>query len=171
MKLSSGYLIPWLKKAGNRIRSAIKQTDFDYPLKHYTINLAPANIKKQGPLLDLAIAVGILQSTKQLPIDSETLFVGELSLSGALTRLDGILSIIHENPHFKDCRIIIPKANMYEWSLSKNKNVIPIAHLKDLPMLYDKKIVNHMSKTHTFKEIQKKTVTFMSLVKVPPNVS
>ncbi len=83
-----------IRESKNRIKTAIKESNFNYPLRNYTINLAPANIKKQGPTLDLAIAIGILQATKQIPEDDNSLFVGELSLNGQLQKLNGLISIL-----------------------------------------------------------------------------
>ena len=82
-----------IRESKNRIRAAIKNSGLEYPLKLYTINLAPAEIKKEGPLFDLPIAVGILQATGQLAADPDSLYVGELALDGTVKPVRGIISI------------------------------------------------------------------------------
>ena len=75
-----------VRESGDRVRSAIQQSGFEFPRKRVIINLAPAGIRKQGPLFDLPIAVGILIAQSNNLFDkgllTQSLFIGELSLSG-----------------------------------------------------------------------------------------
>ncbi len=125
-----------VKESRIRIRSAIKQSQFKYPLQAYTINLAPAEIKKEGPLLDLPIAMGILQATGQLPADEASLFVGELSLGGALRPVHGIVSICDMAKANKIARVFVPADNYHEAALIKGIHIIPIQSIMDVCEYY-----------------------------------
>ena len=76
-----------------RVRAAIRNSGLSFPMGTYTVNLAPANIPKRGPSYDLPIAVGVLASTEQVPLDAleDAMFIGELALDGALRHVNGIL--------------------------------------------------------------------------------
>ena len=81
-----------VKEARDRVRSAVKNCGLEFPVSRITVNLAPADRKKGGTVYDLPILVGILRSGGQLPqLDPEAAFVGELSLSGALRSVPGML--------------------------------------------------------------------------------
>ena len=100
-----------IKESKNRIQSAIKQSGFDYPLKTYTINLAPAEIPKEGPFLDLPIAVGLLDTIGVIKADPEAYYVGELSLSGEIKPIRGILSICQLVAKSKKKKLFLPSEN------------------------------------------------------------
>ena len=87
-----------VKESRQRGRAAIKHSGFTYPPKRITINLAPADSKKEGSLFDLAIAVGILAASEQLPYRSykDIVFIGELSLDGTHIRHNGRHAFSHE---------------------------------------------------------------------------
>lgn len=136
-----------VRESKNRIRTAIKHSGFEYPLRHYTINLAPANIKKQGPTLDLAIAAGILQATGQLPEDPNALFIGELSLNGKLQKMDGLISILSNKALCQNKTIFIPKANHYDMMLMKNPKIIPLNTLHDLKHYYQGKLAHYQQES------------------------
>ncbi|MBI1866628.1 MAG: magnesium chelatase, partial [Candidatus Staskawiczbacteria bacterium] len=74
-----------------RVRAAISSSGVDFPAKKITVNLAPADIQKEGSLYDLPIAVGILSSVLQFPIPEKSLFLGELSFDGSLRHTKGAL--------------------------------------------------------------------------------
>ncbi|MBU1932616.1 MAG: hypothetical protein KKC66_01780, partial [Candidatus Omnitrophica bacterium] len=84
-----------IKESRDRVRSAIKNSGFEYPSQKITINLAPCNIKKEGPCFDLPIAIGILAATGQLEPDRirDFAFIGELALSGGIRPVNGSLPI------------------------------------------------------------------------------
>lgn len=85
-----------VEEAKDRVRSAIQNSQAQFPLKRITVNLAPADLKKVGAAYDLPIALGILAADEQLPatlLSSETVFVGELALTGQVRPVSGILSI------------------------------------------------------------------------------
>lgn len=121
-----------VKESKERVFSAIKNNNFKYPMKKITINLAPADIKKEGPYYDLPIAIGILCASQGILVKSnlkEYIFVGELSLKGELRPVKGLLPMViaAEKHGFKN--IIVPMENASEASLVKNINVIPAKHI------------------------------------------
>ena len=74
-----------VQEARERVRAAIRNSGFDFPMRRITVNLAPADLKKAGPSYDLSIAIGILCSSGQVTADvSKTVFLGELSLDGGI---------------------------------------------------------------------------------------
>src|SRR3990172_13341741 len=85
-----------VEEARERVRSAIKNTGADFPLTRITVNLAPADLPKNGPSYDLPIALGILIASGQIAPDiSDSLFIGELSLDGGLRHTHGVLPLTY----------------------------------------------------------------------------
>lgn len=121
-----------IKESRSRIKQAIKHSGFDYPILNVTINLAPAELPKQGPLFDLAIAVGILQSTQQIQTDPNSVFIGELSLDGSIKPVRGIIPICRSLAKFKNIQLFLPKGNISEATLIQGINYVPLSHLSDL---------------------------------------
>ena len=81
-----------VKESKDRVRTAIKNSNINMPVKRITINLAPANIRKEGPSFDLPIAVGILACIEVIKEDSfkDTMIIGELSLDGSVKSVNGV---------------------------------------------------------------------------------
>ena len=81
-----------VRESRERVRAAIKNAGFEFPARRITVNLAPADLKKDSSGLDLPIAIGILAASGQVPLDSyrEKLFVAELSLEGRLRGVSGV---------------------------------------------------------------------------------
>lgn len=122
-----------VKESKNRIKSAIKNAGFEYPLKNYVINLAPAELRKEGPLLDLAIAVALLQATEQISTIKNSLFVGELSLDGSLNPIRGIIAICEAAEKLSpDMTVYAPYDNFIESTAFGLLNCQPIQTLKEL---------------------------------------
>jgi len=125
-----------IRESKDRIRAALKNSGFRIPERLVTVNLAPANLKKQDILFDLPIAVAILQASKliKMPQDfiEETLFLGELSLDGAIRPVCGVLSIVHSAIAMGKKRVIIPKNNETEATLIKGVEVIGVESLVEL---------------------------------------
>jgi magnesium chelatase family protein len=124
-----------VREATERVRGAIRNAGFEFPIKRITVNLAPADLRKEGSLFDLPIAVGILATTKQIPSTKipQHFFVGELSLDGTICPVPGILSmaagICQEHP---DKTFIVPQENLKEASLIKGIRAYGAAHLRDI---------------------------------------
>lgn len=120
-----------VKESKDRVRSAIINNDFDYPTRRIVINLAPADLPKEGGRFDLPIALGILAAHGQIPIESlnDYEFVGELALTGALKSVKGILPMAlmaKENNR----ALILPAANAEEASLVSELPIFAADHLR-----------------------------------------
>ncbi len=84
-----------VQEARERVRAAIRNSGCEFPLRRITVNLAPADLKKEGPSYDLPIAVGILIASGQLePEGDGVLYLGELSLDGSLRHTPGIIALV-----------------------------------------------------------------------------
>ncbi len=129
-----GYLSSEVKEAGERVRTAIRNSELDFPAKKIVINLSPATRKKRGAAFDLPIAVSILASLGEIPEERlETmLIVGELSLDGKIQRVSGILPMVlaARGAGLKYC--LIPKANMSEGMLVEGIQIIGVENLKEV---------------------------------------
>jgi len=126
-----------IKESTKRLLASLKNSGFSLPTKVVTVNLAPADIKKEGTFFDLPIAVGILSAGKFLSIPQdfleETLFLGELSLDGSITFIKGALAIACDAARqLKKKRLIVPKANAAEAALIEELEVIGVDHITEL---------------------------------------
>ena len=121
------------KESKERVRSALKNSGFRLSPKRITINLAPADTKKEGSFYDLPIALGILYATEQLESDKlfDTVFVGELSLNGDIGKVNGILPMIIAAKEQGLKRIVIPKANENEASYVSGITVYAFSSLRE----------------------------------------
>jgi magnesium chelatase family protein len=119
-----------VEEAKERVRSAIKNTGAQFPAKRITVNLAPADLPKEGPSYDLPIAVGILLASGQLQTDiSDALFSGELSLDGRIRHTNGILpqALLAKSQTYK--RFFLPTVNAKEAAIIRELSVYPVATL------------------------------------------
>jgi magnesium chelatase family protein len=121
-----------VRESKTRIRAALKNSGFDYPIKQYTINLAPADFPKEGAYFDLAIAMGLLIVNRYIQLDQDCYIVGELSLDGSVKSVKGILSICDMISKKSIKKLILPKENLDEAALLSSVELFPIAHLRDL---------------------------------------
>lgn len=121
-----------VQESRERIRSAIKNSGFKFPPSRIAVNLAPADIKKQGPSFDLPIALALLCAARQLevklPID-KTLILGELSLDGRLRPVNGVLAMVIGAQEKGMERVIVPKDNISEASVIKEMEIIGVESL------------------------------------------
>lgn len=119
-----------IKESKSRIKAAIKNTGYNYPPKVFTINLAPADLHKEGPLFDLPIALGILNATDQIELPEENAFYfGELSLDGRIKGVKGCISICHLALQKKITTLYVPTDNLEEACLIPGLTIIPVSHL------------------------------------------
>ena len=126
-----------VREAKKRIIAAIKNSNIEFPNKKILINLAPANIRKEGSGFDLAMAVGILIAQDQIPqIDknklSSTIFIGELSLDGKINRTNGVLPMCIEAKELGIRTVILPKANANEAAAISELDIIPVTNIEEL---------------------------------------
>lgn len=130
-----------VSEAKERVRSALVNSGFSFPTHKVTINLAPAELQKDGPHLDLPIALSILILSKQL-LQTDVkgkLFVGELSLDGSLRPIRGIINIVEAAKVAGLSEIYLPAANFHQASLIPGIKIIGVSNLRAL-FLHLKKI-------------------------------
>ena len=120
-----------VKESKERVRSAIKNSAFNFPVNKITINLAPADIKKEGSHFDLPLAISILKASGQLTGGQDFVLLGELALDGALRPVTGILPVLisARDKGFK--RFIVPATNANEASYIEGIEVYALSSLKD----------------------------------------
>ncbi len=122
-----------VKESKDRVRSAIKNCGFEFPTVRIIINLAPADIKKEGPVYDLPILVSLLQATSQINADlSDCAFVGELSLSGELRRINGVLPMAIKAAQSGIKKLFVPFENALEGAVVKGIEVYPVKTVFEL---------------------------------------
>ena len=122
-----------VKESKERVMSAIKNSDFVFPNKKITINLAPADVRKEGSAFDLPIAIGILSATGQILSEDfdDTVVLGELSLDGSLRRVSGVLPMALQARKLGKRRLIIPEDNAREAAMACGLDVYPVKTLRD----------------------------------------
>ncbi|MCH5151134.1 MAG: YifB family Mg chelatase-like AAA ATPase [Clostridiales bacterium] len=105
-----------VKESKERVRSAMKNSGFRYPVAAVVINLAPADVKKEGSLYDLPIAIGLLAASKQIPYESlkKAVVLGELSLNGEVRKVNGLLPMLISAVQQGETTFVIPKENANE---------------------------------------------------------
>ncbi len=121
-----------VKESRDRVRAAIENSGFQFPPGYFTINLAPADTKKEGPLYDLPIALGMLLVSEQVASKGleDMVVLGELSLDGTVRPINGVLSICLLLGK-KNKRVMVPKANADEAALVSGIEVISVKSLKE----------------------------------------
>jgi len=122
-----------VKESKERVRTSIKNSGFEYPLKKITVNLAPADIRKVGPCYDLPIAIGILSATGQINYSSlgDCLFLGELALDGRVKPVNGVLCMVAEGVKKGYRKVIVPFKNANEAAITRNVDIYPVSSLKE----------------------------------------
>ncbi len=122
-----------VKESRDRVRSAIINSQFEFPARRITINLAPADLPKEGGRFDLAIALSILAASRQIPVEplERYEFLGELALTGKLRSVQGVLpaALCCAN---QQRTLVVPTQNAQEAALSKKTCVIAVGHLLEL---------------------------------------
>ncbi|NQS88342.1 YifB family Mg chelatase-like AAA ATPase, partial [Patescibacteria group bacterium] len=131
-----------IKEARERVTSAIKNSQFPFPTRKITVNLAPADIKKEGSSFDLPIAVGILKATGVIGENSLSSYIilGELSLDGIVRRINGTLSITLEAKKRGVRSFILPRDNAKEAAVVKGVDVYPVDNLPQVTGFLSQKI-------------------------------
>ncbi|MCQ2555797.1 MAG: YifB family Mg chelatase-like AAA ATPase [Clostridia bacterium] len=121
-----------IKESKSRVRAAIKNSAFNYPIHKVIINLAPADTKKEGSLYDLPIALGILAAEEVLPTKNfkDYIILGELSLNGEIRKLNGILPMLISAKQMGYTKFIIPADNVMEACFIDKIEIYPVSTLK-----------------------------------------
>lgn len=116
-----------VKESKDRVRNAFKNTGFDFPITRITVNLAPADYKKEGPIYDLPIYIALLKATGNLKADTDDCaFLGELSLSGELRAVNGILPMTIKAKECGIKRLFVPAENAVEGAVVDGIDVYPV---------------------------------------------
>ncbi len=129
----SGLPDSTVKESEHRVTAAIKSLGYDMPRNRVVVNMAPADIRKEGSAYDLPIALNILQASGQITIDglNDYLFMGELSLDGNLRPIRGILPIAIEARRHSFKAFVLPRENAREAAIVSNLNVIGASSLRE----------------------------------------
>ncbi len=122
-----------VQESRDRVRSALINAGYEFPARRITVNLAPADLPKEGGRFDLPIAIGILSASGQIPAEALTgsEFFGELNLSGDVRPVNGVLPATlaaRDTGH----KLFIPRANLAEASLAQDVELYPVEHLLQL---------------------------------------
>ncbi len=119
-----------VEESRDRVRAAVKNAGADFPSKRITVNLAPADLPKEGPAYDLPIALGVLLASGQVQADvSDAVVFGELSLDGSVRPVPGTLPLVLMAKEHTFARVFVPAANAKEAALVAGVEVYPVEHL------------------------------------------
>ncbi len=122
-----------VQEAKERTRFAIRNSGCNFPMRRITVNLAPADLKKEGPAYDLPIAVGILISSEQVPPpEGPSLFLGELSMDGSVRHTHGVLPMVATAKEKGITDVFLPSVDALEASLVDGVNILPVSTLAEL---------------------------------------
>lgn len=122
-----------IKEAKERVRSAVRNSGYEYPIKRITINLAPADVKKEGSIYDLAMAVSIIALDKDTNLKTykDYCYIGELSFDGQVRQVKGVLPLLISARDYGYKKFIVPKDNAVEASFIQGIQVFPVGSLKE----------------------------------------
>ncbi len=119
-----------VKESRERVRASIKNCNFEYPVSRITVNIAPADVKKEGPIYDLPIAIAVLKAIGQIKADiDDYAFVGELSLDGEIRGCTGILPMLLKAREDNIGAVFVPFQNATEASVVKGIDVYPVKNI------------------------------------------
>lgn len=128
-----------VKESKERVRSAIKHSGYAFPAHKVTVNMAPADVKKEGSDFDLPVAVSIIKSSSNLPMatGSDTAFFGELGLDGSLRRINGLLPVLISARESGVKKVVVPYENMLEASYIEGVEIYAAKSLSE--------VINHLT--------------------------
>ncbi|WP_441911303.1 YifB family Mg chelatase-like AAA ATPase [Paenibacillus sp. MCAF9] len=131
---------PAVRESVERVRAALKNSGFTFPMDRITVNLAPADLRKEGTSFDLAIAAGILTASGQISVApfENTLLLGELSLNGNVRPVAGVLAMIEQAKRLGFKRVLLPVANVKEAIWISDMDLFALSHLKELDLIKKK---------------------------------
>jgi magnesium chelatase family protein len=137
-----------VKESQHRVSAAIKNSGFKFPIRRITVNLAPADVKKEGAIFDLPIAIGMLSALGAFRsnILSKYLILGELSLDGTLRPIKGAISMAMAARDQKFAGIILPKDNAQKAALVEGATVYPVENIVE--------VIQFLSGTRTIEPVK-----------------
>lgn len=155
-----------VKESRERVRASIKNCNFEYPVSRITVNIAPADVKKEGPIYDLPIAIAVLKATGQIKADIEGYaFVGELSLDGEIRSCTGVLPMLLKAREESIGAVFVPFQNKTEASVVKGIDVFPVKNIFEVlrhlsgekviePCYKDVKLLNTADEMLDFEDVK-----------------
>jgi len=151
-----------IKESSHRISAALKNVGYKLPGKKITINMAPADLRKEGSAYDLTIAIGILAASNSIKAEDlhEYIIMGELSLDGSLKPLKGVLPIALQAVEEGFKGIILPEQNAKEAAIVNKLEVYGVSNIKEVIGFFDKNIPIRKTKFNIKEEFSEKTETF-----------
>ena len=122
-----------VKESKDSVSTALSNSGYTFPMGKTTINLAPADMKKEGPSFDLPIALGLLAASEQMVTDQldQFVIVGELALTGSVRPVKGVLSIALRAKADGRAGVLVPVENAAEAAVVRGLNVIPVQNLRE----------------------------------------
>lgn len=149
-----------VKESRDRVRAAIKNCGFKFPVSRITVNLAPANRKKEGSIYDLPVLLSILKASGQLKADLETcVTIGEVALDGMLREVNGVLALTITAAQNGVKSIFVPRNNASEAAVIEGIDVYPVDNIKQ--------IIDHLNGEKLIEKQPKTEINGTSAVKVP----
>ena len=153
-----------VKESRDRVKAAIRNSGYDFPYMRMTVNLAPADIKKEGVGFDLPIAIGVLKANEDITGDTnEYVILGELSLNGEVKPVKGVISIAMAVKESKCHKLILPFANADEAAVISEIDVYPAKTLKEVVAILNglhKPLKHAINIEETFNHAQKYEVDY-----------
>jgi len=127
-----------VQESRERVKAAIKNAGYAFPMRKIVINLTPADLRKEGPIFDLPISIGILAASEQVDpqLLGDHLFLGEVSLDGSLRPVSGVLPIAAAAKQLGMIGIVVPKENAQEAALVKDLAVYGLQSISEVPEKY-----------------------------------
>lgn len=155
-----------IEEAKERVRSAISNSMLEYPAKRITINLAPAELPKDGTHYDLPIALAVLACSKQLRQEEleGSVFVGELALDGTLRPVKGVIAIVEAAKKAGKATAYVPVANVAQGSLIPGIHEVGVRNLKELYLHLKKELIIAPTQPPPIKTVPQQTVTFDDII-------
>ena len=125
---------PAVRESVERVRAAVKNCGFAFPMERITVNLAPADLRKEGTAFDLAIAAGILAASNQLrsALFQDFLVLGELALNGELRAVPGVLAMVEQAKLRGVSKVLLPRGNAAEAACIEGMELYAASHLREL---------------------------------------
>lgn len=138
-----------IREAKERVKTAIKNSGYELQSRKIVVNLAPADIKKEGSFFDLPIAIGVLNCTEYLESKQleDIAFIGELSLDGKINKVDGVLPMCIEAKRLGIETIVVPKENAKEASVVEGMEVLGAESLNQVVNYLSSKVIIPTYKT------------------------
>lgn len=122
-----------VKESRDRVRAAMKNCGYEFPVSRITVNLAPADKRKEGPIYDLPLLIALMKASRQLDCDTDdSVFIGELSLAGEMRPVRGVLPMAIAAKEHGFRRLYLPRANAAEGAVVKGLDVFPVGSLQEL---------------------------------------